>query len=200
MTDMRQLESHVIGDGDGHWPLTWRPNWPAVHDGLSDDQIDFQKKYKGTNAFECVWNVICGNMSLLCSLICLLAHSLSLLTLSLTRIAHYAHALVWVMTKLSFWRITRPDTRPSVACGWAGAVMLKYQRKSCAKKKRVTDGRTDTPSYKVACTRLKRGRGERRRRERWWCRRWRRKIRGKRKEKKRRGGGRRRRRRRRRRR
>ena len=26
--------------------------------------------------------------------------------------------------------LTRPDTRPSVACGWAGAVMLKNRRKS----------------------------------------------------------------------
>ena len=57
----------------------------------------------------------------------------------------------WIeQTKLLFLVIkflTRLDTRPSVACGWAGAVMLKNRRKSCTKKNggpkdRRTDGRT----------------------------------------------------------
>ena len=37
---------------------------------------------------------------------------------------------------------TRPDTRPSVAYGWAGAVMLKNRRKRYFYES-VTDGRTD---------------------------------------------------------
>ena len=64
--------------------------------------------------------------------------------------------------------LTRPDTRPSVACGWAGAVMPKNRRKSDFLRKRdgptdrrtdgptdqrtdgPTDRRTDTPSYRDA--------------------------------------------------
>ena len=42
---------------------------------------------------------------------------------------------------------TRPDTRPSVTCGWAGAVMPKNRRKSYFLWKRdgPTDQRTDGP-------------------------------------------------------
>ena len=39
---------------------------------------------------------------------------------------------------------TRPDTRPSVAYGWAGAVMLKNRRKSYFYES-VTNGPTDEP-------------------------------------------------------
>ena len=60
--------------------------------------------------------------------------------------------------------LTRPDTRPSVAYGRAGAVMLNNRRKRYFYESvmdRRTDGptdrRTDTPSYRVACTRLKTG-------------------------------------------
>ena len=48
---------------------------------------------------------------------------------------------------------TRPDTRPSVAHGWAGAVMLKnrYRKKTGDRRTdrptdRPTDGRTDRPT------------------------------------------------------
>ena len=54
--------------------------------------------------------------------------------------------------------LTRPDTRPSVAYGWAGAVMLKNRGKSYFHESVTdgwTDGWTDTPFYRVACMRLK---------------------------------------------
>ena len=58
--------------------------------------------------------------------------------------------------------VTKPDTRPLVTYGWAGAVILKNWRKRYFYES-VTDGgtngrmdqRTDTPSDRVACTRLK---------------------------------------------
>ena len=58
--------------------------------------------------------------------------------------------------------LTRPDTWPLVAYGWAGAIMLKNRRKSYLYES-MTDGRTDqradqwmdTSSYRVASTRLK---------------------------------------------
>ena len=49
---------------------------------------------------------------------------------------------------------TRPDTRTSVAYGWAGAVMLKNRYRKKRVTDRPTDGWTDrprdTPSYRVA--------------------------------------------------
>ena len=68
---------------------------------------------------------------------------------------------------------TRPYTRAEVACGWAGAVMIKAYPSIWAgavtqkppvtpKKQSVTDPPTDTDrqtdrvGHRVACTRLKR--------------------------------------------
>ena len=65
---------------------------------------------------------------------------------------------------------TRPYTRAEVACGWAGAVMIKSYPSIWAgavmqkppvtpKKLSVTDRQTDRPTdrvgHRVACTRLK---------------------------------------------
>ena len=55
---------------------------------------------------------------------------------------------------------TRPDTRPPVADGWAGAEMLVFPLfDSCSRTDRPTDrptdGRTDKASYRVACPQLK---------------------------------------------
>ena len=53
---------------------------------------------------------------------------------------------------------TRPDTRPSVAQGWAGAVMLKnrYRKKTgYGPTDGLTDGPRDTPSYRDARMHLK---------------------------------------------
>ena len=64
----------------------------------------------------------------------------------------------WFLERMS--KKTRPDTRPSVACGWAGAVMLKNRRKIYFYES-IMDGpmdrRTDgwTPSYRVTSTRRK---------------------------------------------
>ena len=52
---------------------------------------------------------------------------------------------------------TRPDTRPPVADGWAGADMRVFGLfDSCSPTDRRTDGRTDKASYRVACPQLKR--------------------------------------------
>ena len=56
---------------------------------------------------------------------------------------------------------TRPDTLPGISrVGWAGAVMLKNRREKKGRMDRRTDRPTnqpmDTPSYRVAWTRLKR--------------------------------------------
>ena len=49
-------------------------------------------------------------------------------------------------------KATRPDTRPPVADGWAGAEMCVFPLfDSCLR----TDGRTDKASYRVACPQLK---------------------------------------------
>ena len=55
---------------------------------------------------------------------------------------------------------TRPDTRPSVADGWAGAEIRVFPLfNSSVTDQRTdgpTDGRTDGASYRVACPQLKR--------------------------------------------
>ena len=49
-------------------------------------------------------------------------------------------------------KVTRPDTRPSVADGWAGVEMRVFPLfDSCLR----TDGPTDKASYRVACPQLK---------------------------------------------
>ena len=62
-------------------------------------------------------------------------------------------------------RETRPDTRPSVADGWAGAEMQLSATKNVLKRSfphfsthvhGPTDQRTDKASYRVACPQLKR--------------------------------------------
>ena len=61
-------------------------------------------------------------------------------------------------------RGTRPDTRPSVAAGWAGAEMRVFplfdsmvtDGPTDGPTDRRTDGRTDKASYRVACPQLKR--------------------------------------------
>ena len=54
---------------------------------------------------------------------------------------------------------TRPDTRPPVADGWAGAEMRVFTLfHSCSPTDQPTDGRTDKASYRVACPQLKRKR------------------------------------------
>ena len=50
------------------------------------------------------------------------------------------------------YKETRPDTRPSVADGRAGAEMRVFPLFDSM----VTDGRTDKASYRVACPQLKR--------------------------------------------
>ena len=51
---------------------------------------------------------------------------------------------------------TRPDTRPPVADGWAGAEMRVFTLfDSCSPTDGRTDGRTDKASYRVACPQLK---------------------------------------------
>ena len=59
------------------------------------------------------------------------------------------------------WRIveqtgTRPDTRPSVADGWAGVEMRVFPLFDSIITDRRTDRRTDKASYRVACPQLKR--------------------------------------------
>ena len=55
---------------------------------------------------------------------------------------------------------TRPDTRPSVADGWAGAEMRVFTLFDSivmdGPTDQRTDGRTDKASYRVACPQLKR--------------------------------------------
>ena len=59
--------------------------------------------------------------------------------------------------------ITRPDTRPPVADGWAEAEMRVFplfnssvtDRPTNQPTDRRTDGRTDKASYSIACLRLK---------------------------------------------
>ena len=57
-------------------------------------------------------------------------------------------------------KATRPDTRPSVADGWAGAEMRVFplfdSMVTDGPTDRPTDRRTDKASYKVACPQLKR--------------------------------------------
>ena len=70
---------------------------------------------------------------------------------------------MWV--HMSSWEkeVTRPDTRPSVADGWAGADMhilpLFDSMVTDGPTDRRTDGRTvgrtDKASYRVACPQLK---------------------------------------------
>ena len=50
---------------------------------------------------------------------------------------------------------TRPDTRPSVADGWAGAEMRVFPLFDSMVTDGRTDGRTDKASYRVACPQLK---------------------------------------------
>ena len=50
---------------------------------------------------------------------------------------------------------TRPDTRPSVADGWAGA-FSHFSTRGYGPTNQRTDGRTDKASYRVACPQLKR--------------------------------------------
>ena len=50
---------------------------------------------------------------------------------------------------------TRPDTRPSVADGWAGAEMRVFPLFDSMVTDRPTNGRTDKASYRVACPQLK---------------------------------------------
>ena len=51
--------------------------------------------------------------------------------------------------------VTRPDTRPSVADGWAGAEMRVFPLFNSITTDRPTNGRTDKASYRVACPQLK---------------------------------------------
>ena len=75
-----------------------------------------------------------------------------------------------------FLYLTRPDTRPPVADGWAGAEMLVFPLfDSWVTDRRTdgrTDGRTDKASYRVACPQLKRKRKRKRRRRRRRRRKW----------------------------
>ena len=51
---------------------------------------------------------------------------------------------------------TRPDTRPPVADGWAGAEMRVFTLfDSCSPTDRPTNRQTDKGSYRVACPQLK---------------------------------------------
>ena len=52
-------------------------------------------------------------------------------------------------------RKTRPDTRPSVADGWAGAEMLVFSLFDLIITDRRIDRWMDKASYRVACPRLK---------------------------------------------
>ena len=58
-------------------------------------------------------------------------------------------------------RRTRPDTRPPVADGWAGAEMRFFSifdsMVTDGPTEGWTDGRTDKASYRVACPQLKMG-------------------------------------------
>ena len=57
--------------------------------------------------------------------------------------------------KFMSYEETRPDTRPPVADGWAGAEMRVYTLfDSCSPTDRPTDGRMDKASYRDARTHL----------------------------------------------
>ena len=56
------------------------------------------------------------------------------------------------------WVRTRPDTRPPVADGWAGAEMCVFTLFDSMVTDQRTDRRTDKASNRVACPQLKRGR------------------------------------------
>ena len=80
-------------------------------------------------------------------------------------------------------QLTRPYTRAEVACGWAGAVMIKsypsvwagavmekppVTPKKLTRTDRHTDQQTDRAGCRVACTPLKTGgEGKRRGKKRW---------------------------------
>ena len=51
---------------------------------------------------------------------------------------------------------TRPDTRPPVADGWAGAEMRIFTLSNSIITDGRTNGWTDKVSYRVACPQLKR--------------------------------------------
>ena len=60
---------------------------------------------------------------------------------------------------------TRPDRRPSVADGWAGAELSVFPLFNSMVTDGRTDGRTDKASYRVACPELKR---EKIKPDWWW--------------------------------
>ena len=51
---------------------------------------------------------------------------------------------------------TRPDTRPPVADGWAGAELCVFPLNQYGPMDGPTDGRTDKASFRVACPQPKR--------------------------------------------
>ena len=57
---------------------------------------------------------------------------------------------------------TRPDTRPPVADGWAGAEMrvLTFRLDGYGRTDGRSDGRTDKASYRVACPQPKMGKND----------------------------------------
>ena len=62
---------------------------------------------------------------------------------------------VLILMKLDSYKKTRPDTRPSVADGWAGAEIRVFPLFNSSVTDQPTDRRTDKASYRVACPQLK---------------------------------------------